>query len=152
MSNQKVNPIPEGYNNVIPYLICKGADKVVDFMKKTFNAEEMDMMKDDNGTIMHASYRIGDSVIMLSEGGGNMPPMPCMLYVYVDDVDAAYKRALDCGSESVREPKNEFYGDRSGGVKDSSGNQWWIGTHIEDVSPEEMKKREEEWRKSQPKS
>jgi len=139
-----VKPIPDGYNNVIPYLICKGTDIVIEFCKKVFGATVDEIHKNDNGTIMHATIHIRDSAVMLSEGSGNFPPMPCMLYIYVDDVDAVYKKALDTGGVSLREPTNEFYGDRSAGVKDPSGNQWWIGAHIEDVSPEEMERRQKE--------
>ena len=78
-------------------------------------------------------------------------PSSVMLYVYVNDVDATYKKAIDAGAKSLREPQNEFYGDRSAGVDDGSGIQWWIATHVEDISSEEMKKREEEWAKKQKK-
>jgi uncharacterized glyoxalase superfamily protein PhnB len=85
---------------------------------------------------------------MLGEANADHPATPIMFYMYVEDVDSAYKHAVNAGGIPLREPQNEFYGDRSGGLKDNFGNQWWIGTHIEDVSPEEMKRREEEWKKS----
>ncbi len=142
-----VKPIPEGYNNVIPYLICNGTEKVIDFCKKVFDAKVDGIHKDDNGIVMHASIHIRDSAVMLSEGSENHPAAPSMMYIYVEDVDKVYKKAIDAGGISMREPTDEFYGDRSAGVKDSSGNQWWIGACIENVSDEEMKKRQEAMKK-----
>ena len=142
-----VKAIPEGYNNVIPYLVCTGADKVIEFAEKTFNAKVDEVSKRDDGTIMHATIHIRDSAIMLTEATEQFPAMPVMLYVYVDNVDETYKRALAAGGESQREPTNEFYGDPSCGLKDSSGNQWWIASHIEDVPHEEMQRRQKETKK-----
>ena len=136
-----VRPIPEGFRNVIPFLVCTGADKVIEFCKKVFDAKEEGIYRLEDGTIMHASIRIRDSAVMLSEKSQNQPAMPSMLYIYVEDVDSVYKKAIDAGGTSLREPTDEFYGDRSAGVKDSSGNQWWLGAHIENVSEEEIKKR-----------
>ena len=135
-----VKPIPEGYHSVTPYLIGNAA-KVLDFVKETFDAKEIMRMPGPNGTIGHAEFKIGDSHLMISDGGEMYPAMPCSLYVYVNDVDTTYKRALQAGGTSVKEPADQFYGDRSASVKDSAGNIWGIGTHIEDVSPEEMKRR-----------
>lgn len=137
----KVKPIPEGYSNVIPFLICSGADKVIDFCQKVFGAKVMNISKDDKGTIMHASIQIRDSAVMLSEGSERFPAQSTMMYVYVENCDEVYKLGLDAGGKSLREPTNEFYGDRSCGFADPSGNQWWVATHIEDVSPEEIAKR-----------
>lgn len=137
----KVKPIPEGYSNVIPFLICSGADKVIDFCQKVFGAKVMNVSKDDKGTIMHASIQIRDSAVMLSEGSERFPAQSTMMYVYVENCDEVYKLGLDAGGKSLREPTNEFYGDRSCGFADPSGNQWWVATHIEDVSPEEIAKR-----------
>lgn len=136
-----VKPIPDGYHAVTPYMIVKGAAKVLDFVKETFDAKEMMRMPGPGGTIGHAEFRIGDSILMISDGGEMFPPMPCSLYVYVDDVDATYKRALKAGAISVKEPADQFYGDRSASVKDSCGNIWGIGTHIEDVPPDELERR-----------
>lgn len=94
-----------------------------------------------DGTIMHAEVRIGDSVVMMGESGGEFTPMPASIHLYVEDTDATYKRALRAGATSLREPADQFYGDRSAGVKDLAGNHWWIATHKEDVSPEELEKR-----------
>ncbi len=96
---------------------------------------------------MHATVHIRTSAIMLSESSEQFPPKPAMLYIYVENVDEVYKKGIDFGAESLREPANEFYGDRSCGLKDVSGNQWWVATHIEDVSPEEIEKRQKEVKK-----
>ena len=140
-------PIPEGFHTVTPFLIVKDSTKLLEFIKKAFNGETTSMMKDPDGKVMHATARIGDSNIMLSDEMDRFPAMSCMLYLYVDDVDATYKQAIKAGGQSLREPTNEFYGDRSAGVKDAWNNQWWIATHIEDVDDEEMKRRAEEFRK-----
>lgn len=137
-----VRPIPEGYHTVTPYLVVRGAAQLVEFMKQAFAAEEIQRMAMPDGTIMHAEVNIGDSRVMLGDAGGQNEPMPAMLHLYVEDADAFYKQALQAGATSLREPVNEFYGDRMAGVKDSFGNQWWLATHIEDVSPEEMAKRQ----------
>ncbi len=136
-----VKPIPEGYGTVTPYLIAQGAAKILDFVKETFDATEIMRMPGPNGTIGHAEFKIGDSNLMISDGGAEYPPMPCSLYVYVSDVDETYKRALKAGGISVKEPADQFYGDRSASVKDAGGNIWGIASHIEDVSPEEMDRR-----------
>jgi uncharacterized glyoxalase superfamily protein PhnB len=139
-----VKAIPEGYHTVTPYLVVRGAAKTLDFIKKAFGGEVIgDAMKRPDGTLMHATVKIGDSRVMLSDASEQNPPMPAMLYVYVADVDAVYQRAVTAGAISVMEPKDQFYGDRSGGVKDPAGNQWFIGTHKEDVGPQELKKRAE---------
>jgi PhnB protein len=136
-----VKPIPEGYHSVTPYLVVTGASKLIDFMKQAFGAQEIHRMAAPDGTIMHAEVKIGDSHIMVGEAGGPNPAMPTMLYLYVTDTDATYKRALAAGATSEMEPKNQFYGDRNAGVKDASGNRWYIATHVEDVAPAEMEKR-----------
>lgn len=142
-----VKPIPEGFHTVTPYLIVQGASKLIDFLKQAFEAEEIYRQNMPDGTVMHAQVRMGDSMLMMSDATSQHKPMPSMIYLYVEDVDAVYNRALKAGATSLRKPTDEFYGDRSGGVKDQFGNQWWIGTHIEDVSPEEIEKRAEEFMK-----
>ena len=149
MQNTSVKPIPEGYHTLTPFLMVKGAEKNIEFVKNAFGARERSIHKGPDGTIMHAELWIGDSVIMMSEETEKYPAMPSALYMYVEDVDSVYNKAMRAGGTSLREPTDEFYGDRSSGIKDPAGNQWWIATHIEDVSPEEMKKREEEFRKGQ---
>jgi PhnB protein len=137
-----VKPVPDGYHSVTPYLIVRGASQLIDFAKEVFGAEETFRMPRPSGVIMHAEIRIGDSMVMLSDASGaENPPMPAMIHLYIPNVDAVYKRALVAGASSLREPQDQFYGDRSAGVKDSFGNHWWIATHIEDVSPEELQRR-----------
>jgi PhnB protein len=142
-----VKPIPEGYHSVTPYLMVKGAAEMIEFTKKVFGAKEIHLSLHENGTVRHAEILIGDSYLMLSEAKDDQPPSGIMLYVYVNDVDETYKKAVSAGGKSIREPQNEFYGDRSAGVSDNSGIQWWMAKHVEDVPPEEMKRREEEWAK-----
>jgi len=139
----KVKPVPERYHSVTPYLVVEGVPKLLEFLKDTFNSTELERVPRPDGTISHAEVRIGDSVVMMGEANAQSKPMPTMLYVYVEDVDAVYKRALHAGAKPVRELKDEFYGDRAGGVADPMGNQWWIATHKEDVSPEELRRRME---------
>lgn len=137
-----VKHVPEGYHTITPYLICDNAADVIEFLKKAFDAKEVsETMKSVDGKIRHAELRIGNSHLMLSEACDVNKAMPVMLYLYVEDCDKVYQQAIKAGGKSIKEPADQFYGDRSGGVMDSSGNQWWIGTHIEDVAPEEMKKR-----------
>jgi PhnB protein len=108
-------------------------------------------MAHPDGTIMHAEVKIGDSIVMMGEARGDCKPMPGSLYVYVNDADATYRRALQAGATSMMEPGDQFYGDRTAGVKDPSGNQWTIATHREDVPPEELRRRAEALMKKQPK-
>ncbi len=136
-----VKPIPESYHTVTPYLIVPRAARLIEFLKSAFDATEGHRSSRPDGAIMHAEVKIGDSVIMMGEPMGEFQPMPSMLYVYVADTDAAYKRALAAGATTMMEPADQFYGDRNAGVKDMCGNLWWIATHIEDVPPEEMEKR-----------
>jgi len=140
-----VKPIPDGYHALTPYLIVSGVSRLIEFLKNAFGADELHRTVLPDGTVMHAEVRIGGSPLMMGEAGGAFPPMPGSIYLYVKDADAAYRRALDAGAVSVMEPADQFHGDRYGGVKDPSGNCWWIATHIEDVLPEEMKRREKEF-------
>lgn len=139
--NNKVKAIPDGYQAVIPYLVVDGAAKLIAFLEQTFHAKELMRMAGPDGKIGHTEVRIGDCVVMLSDAKDPWKPMPAMIMVYTEDVDAAYQRALQAGATSVREPQDQFYGDRSAGVTDVCGNQWWIATHVEDVSEEEMTRR-----------
>ena len=138
-----VTPIPEGYHTVTPYLVVQGVPKLLDFLKQAFDAQEIMRMPWPDGTIMHAEVRVGDSAVMMGEARGEFKPMLGSLYLYVDDTDATYQRALQAGATSLREPADQFYGDRHAGVVDPVGNHWWIATHIEDVLPEELARRAE---------
>jgi len=132
---------PDGYHSVSPYLVVDGAARLIDFLAQTFDAAEVERFTAPGNRVGHAEVRIGDSVVMLGDAHGEHKAMQAMLYVYVDDVDASYQRALAAGGTSVQAPTDHFYGDRSGGVKDPCGNVWYIATHIEDVSPAELKRR-----------
>jgi PhnB protein len=139
-----VKPVPDGYHTVTPYLVVRGAAKTIEFARKAFGAEVIEEpIKRPDGTIMHTQIKIGDSIVMISDASEQHPPTQSMLYLYVPNVDAVYQRAVAAGGTSLMEPIDQFYGDRSGGVKDPSGNQWFIGTHKEDVAPQELKKRAE---------
>jgi PhnB protein len=134
------NPVPPGYATVTPYLCVADAAKLIEFLKQAFDAQLLFKMDGPGGRIMHAEMTIGDSRIMLAQ------PEPgkethAMIHLYLPDTDAVYKRALAAGATSVREPADQFYGDRSAGVRDEFGNQWYIATHVEDVSEEEMQRR-----------
>src|SRR5512138_76738 len=134
-----VRSIPKGYHTVTPYLVIRGVAGVVDFVQKAFDAQQTHPpMTRPDGTIMHTEVKIGDSHVMMGEPMGDTAPIPGSLYLYVKNVDATYRRALSAGAVSVMEPADQFYGDRNAGVKDQAGNTWWIGTHIEDVPPEEL--------------
>lgn len=146
----KVKPIPDGYHSVTPYLVVDGAEKVVRFMRDAFGAQttfEPTMRPD--GKIMHAELKIGDSMVMISDSSERAQATSVMLYLYVPNVDTVYQKALKAGATSMMEPADQFYGDRSGGVIDPAGNRWFIGTHIEDIAPAELKKRAAEAFKQQ---
>lgn len=136
-----VRPIPQGYGTVTPYLIVPDAAAQIDFLRAAFGAEETGRFADPDGRVMHASVTIGDSAVMLGEATDEWKPMPCVLHLYVEDTDAVYARAIAAGARSLREPADQFYGDRMAGVEDFVGNQWWIATHVEDVPREEMERR-----------
>ncbi|HYT29731.1 MAG TPA: VOC family protein [Actinomycetota bacterium] len=135
-----VEPIPDGYHSVAPYLMVQGVPGLIDLLRDAFGADESLRLPRPDGTIRHAEVRIGGSVVMMGEVSDPSQTMPASIHLYVEDADAAYERALRAGATSLREPTDEFYGDRLGGVRDPVGNQWWIATHREDVPPEEMAK------------
>jgi uncharacterized glyoxalase superfamily protein PhnB len=137
----KVDPIPAGFHSLTPYLTVEGADKLIRFMVAAFDAKEIECTKRPDGKIANAVLKIGDSMIMAGDASGKWAPMPAGLYFYVPDVDEVYRRALAAGATSLMEPADQFYGDRNAGVRDMCGNFWWIATHIEDVSPDEMERR-----------
>jgi PhnB protein len=137
--------IPEGYPQVNPYLIVDEPAALIQFIADVFGAKETRRHEDDKGRIAHAEMRIGDSVIMMGGANEQWPAAPAALYVYVEDTDATYQRGLAAGGTSLQEPADQFYGDRSAGIKDRFGNQWFIGTHIEKIAEEEMKKRSDQY-------
>jgi uncharacterized glyoxalase superfamily protein PhnB len=149
----QVKPVPDGYHTVTPYLVVDGAEKIVRFIKEAFSATALfePMMRPD-GKIMHAEFKIGNSVVMISDSSERAQPTSTTLYMYVPNVDAVFQKAVKAGAISEMEPANQFYGDRSGGVRDPAGNRCYIGTHVEDVPPAELKKRAAEFMKQQNKA
>jgi PhnB protein len=147
----KVKPIPDGYHNVTPYLVVTGAAAAIEFYKKVFGATEVMRFPSPGGKIGHAEIRIGDSTVMLADDNPNMGykgpkafgGSPISLLVYVPDVDKTVDRAVAAGAKLTRPVADQFYGDRTGGLEDPFGHQWYVATHIEDVSPDEMQKRSE---------
>jgi len=133
------NP-PEGYHTITPQIIAADARETLDFLVAVFGAEPLEVYEND-GIIMHSELMIGDSRIMLASSSEEFGVFPIMTSVHVDDVDSTYAKALEHGATSLREPADQFYGDRTGGVLDGQGNQWWIATRTEDVSEEEIRRR-----------
>lgn len=119
---------PEGFNSVSPYIVADDAARVIQFLKDTFGATDLRHIQREDGGIMHAEVRIDDSVVMLADTPPGCRPVPACVHVYVPDVDAAYKRALAAGAESIEAPNQKGDPDRRGGVKDPAGNAWWMGT------------------------
>jgi len=143
-------PVPDGYHTVTPYLTVRDAPKVIEFLQQAFGAKiSHEPIKRPDGTIMHAQVTVGDSPIMIGEESEMAKPTTSSLYLYVSDVDSVYERAVKAGGNTVMEPTDMFYGDRSSAVKDPSGNSWFIATHKEDVAPQELAKRAEAFLKQQ---
>jgi uncharacterized glyoxalase superfamily protein PhnB len=142
---KSVKPIPKGFHTVTPFLTVNGAAGLIDFITNAFDGEVTSIMKGDDNKVMHATVQIGDSNIMISDATEKFVAMPTMLYLYVKDVDSVYQKAIEANGTSLRGPTDEFYGDRSAGIKDAWDNQWWIATHIEDVTPKELEKRKEKF-------
>lgn len=131
---------PEGYGNVTPYMVVNDAESVIHFSEIVFDAEIIELMKDGD-RIMHAEFKIGDSVVMIGNAREGSKLFPAMLYLYVENTDSIYNKALAAGAKSVMVPQDQFYGDRNAAVEDSCGNQWWIATHLEKVSKDKLEKR-----------
>ncbi len=131
---------PNGYHDVSSYIVVKNANDTIKFAENVFNAIVVEKME-DNGEIMHAEFQIGDTIIMIGNSKDGSKLFPAMLYVYVENVDKTYKKAIDAGAISIMEPQNQFYGDRNAAVEDSCGNQWWIATHRENLSSKELEER-----------
>jgi PhnB protein len=136
-----VKPIPDGYHTITPYLIVEDADQLVEFIEKTFDGQLLYKMQNGSGRIAHGEIKVGNSILMLAEATEEWKSTRTMLHFYVENIDEVYQKALDVGAISIKEPKNEFYGDRIATVQDSFGNFWSIATHLEDVSPAEIEQR-----------
>ncbi len=144
-----VRAIPEGYHSISPSLTCKDAARAIDFYKSVFGATEIMRMPGPEGKIMHAELKIGDSVIFINDEFPGMAHAPApgitpsmYLFLYLDDVDSVYNRAVSMGSKVMMPLDDMFWGDRYGKVTDPFGHQWGLAQHVEDVSPEEMKRRQ----------
>jgi PhnB protein len=144
-----IKKIPEGYHTVTPYLVTANADKAIEFYKEAFGARELVRLPSPDGKVMHAEIKIGDSQVMLSDecpdwdalGPLTRGGTTVSIVLYVEDVDAVVNRAIAAGAKAVMPVTDQFWGDRMGTVIDPFGHKWSIATHIEDVSPEEMKTR-----------
>jgi uncharacterized glyoxalase superfamily protein PhnB len=122
---------PDGYPTVAPYLIVAGASNTIEFLRKAFDAVEIGRVPDPAGNIRHAEVRLDDTVVMIADGVEGWPPVPSHVHIYVPDVDATYRRAIDAGATSVQEPIKKQDADKRGGVKDAGGTTWWIATKVE---------------------
>jgi len=136
-----VRPIPEGYHTVTPHLLAENVDKVINFLKSAFGAQEKFAMRMPDGNVMHAEMQIGDSMLMLGPAMGEFRPTPCMLFIYTEDADKLYQTAVKAGATPKEQMRDQFWGDRAGSVQDPFGNHWWIATHKEDVSMDELLRR-----------
>lgn len=137
----KVNPVPEGFHTITPYLHVQDVPNLIGFLTHAFGAQELYSSKLPNGIIINARLQIGDSVVEMSEVRGDFKPMPCAMHLYVEDADAVYKKSVEVGAISVMEPSNQFYGDREAFIIDPCGNHWYIATRIENIPEEEMQQR-----------
>ena len=147
-----VKPIPEGMHTVTPHLVCAGAAEAIEFYQKAFGATELSRVPGENGKLMHASVRIGDSVVMLNEempewgafGPKSLQGSAVTIHLYVENADAVFEQAVTAGARVTMPLDDMFWGDRYGKVEDPFGHQWSIGTHVRDVSREEMQKAMEQ--------
>jgi len=154
-----VRPIPEGYHSVSPALTCKNASEAIEFYKKVFNAKLLLNMTGPGGLIMHAELQIGDSHVFLNDeipgmSAGPSPGSPTGVYifVYTEDVDSVFNRALSEGAKVSMPLANQYWGDRYGKFTDPFGHTWGVATHVEDVAPAEMKRRQEDMMKQMAKA
>ena len=146
-----VKPIPEGYHTATPYLSISGAKDAIEFYKLAFGATEVFCMDTPSGEVAHAEIKIGNSLIMLCDACDESPmPSPDTLggstvamHLYVKDVDAIFEQAIDAGALDIKSVEDQFYGDRMGTLKDPFGHIWFVSTHKEDLTPEEIQQRTE---------
>ena len=148
---KQAQAIPKGYHTVTPSLCVAGGAKAIDFYKQAFGAQEIMRFPGPDGLLMHAEIRIGDSVVMLSDEmpdmGGKSPKSyggtPVGFFIYTENVDAAWKKAIDAGGKSVMPLADQFWGDRTGCIEDPFGHRWWLAQHIQDLTPDEIRKNAE---------
>lgn len=150
---KEVNPIPEGYHTVTPYLMVEDAEAYSKFLQLAFNGVICSSTKSANGTFLNIEMKIGTSMVMLAEVRGGFTQMPMSFYMYVEDVDSVYKQAISHGATSLNEPSDKFYGNRDCGIIDVKGNYWFIASMIEELTEEEITARiTPETRKRKPSS
>lgn len=137
---------PENYSTVCTYLLVNNPEQQLSFIEKVFAAETIEALKQDN-LVMHAEVRIGNSVIMIGRAQDQFPAAPGMMYIFTSEVDRLYQLALSEGAVSLMEPGERYYGHRECGVKDPQGNQWWMASVTEKLSPQELQNRTETQRK-----
>ncbi len=136
-----VSPIRPGYGTVTPYLMLNGVARFLEFADAAFDAVQTVRLAAPDGSVLHAEIRIGDSMLMMGEAREGWPAMPSALYLYVEDCDAVFRKALGAGADVVEEPTDQFYGDRSAGLRDEWGNLWFVATRKEDLTPDELARR-----------
>jgi PhnB protein len=143
----KVKAVPDGFHTVTPHLMVRDANRALDFYKKAFGAEVLHVMPGPGGKVMHAAVKIGDSIVMLAdefpEHGSTAGASGDALHIYIDNVDAAFQRAVSAGASVKMPVMDMFWGDRYGQVVDPFGHTWSLATHTRDMSPEEMQKEQE---------
>jgi PhnB protein len=150
---KKAQAIPKGYHTVTPNLFVAGAVKAIDFYKKALGAEELMRFAGPDGKIMHAEIKIGDSIIMVADemldqgvkGPKSLGGSPVSLFIYGENVDAAWKRAIDAGAKPLIPLDDQFWGDRGGCIEDPFGHHWWLAQHTQDLTPDEIRKGAEEF-------
>ena len=153
MKNMYEKPAPAGYHTLTPLLVVRGGKAAIDFYQRAFGATIRHVMEMPDGKVMHAEIQLGDSAIMLSDEApdwGALSPQSIggtatSLNIYVDDVDAVFSQAVAAGASVARPVTDQFWGDRTGYLVDPFGHKWSVATHVEDVSPEEITRRGEEW-------
>lgn len=150
----QAKPIPEGFSTITPYLIVRNAEAAIDFYKKAFGAQEISRQPGPDGkTILHATIKIGDSVLMLNDecpdwgcrGPESLGGTPVSIHLYVTDVDASFQQAIDAGAAVTMQVNDTFWGDRFGKLKDPFGHEWSIATHTEDLTPQQISQRAEKF-------
>jgi uncharacterized glyoxalase superfamily protein PhnB len=133
--------IPEGFHTLTTYLVVPDGDKELQFLAEVLGATLLERHNREDGTVKHATVRVGDSPLMMSQATAEYAAGTVMFYAYVEDVDAVYQRAMAAGATSLAAPAEMYYGDRSGAFLDPAGNKWYVATHKEDVTPEEIERR-----------
>ena len=141
MKSKSMNPAPDGYSTVCPFLTVESVEKQMSFLQTVFNADIVEMLKQKDGIVQHGEARIGDTLIMMARAQDAWPATQSANYIFVDNADDVYRKAIQQGASVILEPEDRFYGYREGGVKDPHGNTWWIAQVLEKLSEEEMQRR-----------